>query len=105
MPCDSIVVLSNINFEQAKGHVDILLAAMQARGFTVSRSGQSISFYGHGYSGTYSNGRFRAQQGFEQHVDGIKQEFSKASIRYAAKKMGWPLKSLGATKMRLEKRR
>lgn len=102
MPCDSIVI-NNIDFEAAKNHIDLLAESMRALGYTVTKVGNTLSFYGSGFSGTYSSGKFRVQEGFESRVDAIKQSFGKTVVRAAAKKFGWTVSEKNG-KMQMRKR-
>jgi hypothetical protein len=88
MPCNT-VTYNSIDFEAVQNHLDLLAEAMRLQGFTVTRSGQTLSFYGKGYSGTYGGGQFMAEQGFEQHTTEIKRGFAVQAVKAAAKKHGW----------------
>ena len=101
MPCDMLQIQS-IDFTSAKNHEDVLADALRALGYSVQVYGKQIQFQGNGVSGSYSNGQFRATDGFD--ADAVKREFGKKAVQKAAKRFGWDLVTAKDGKMKLRKR-
>ena len=90
------------DFTKAAGHEDLLTDALNELGYSATRSGSVISFYGHGVSGTYSAGRFNTR-GDDFNVDAVKQKFGKHVVKKAAKQFGWKFVEKGNHKYQIIK--
>lgn len=105
MPCDSLIRQS-INFSQAKGHLDLLEAALKEQDYTVHRTGDVLTFQkGYYLSGAYQKGKFEtsASYGYQFDVDAVKRSFSKQVVRKAARTYGWSVVEDG-NKLQIRKR-
>ena len=76
--------------------------ALRDCGFTVQVYGKQINFQRAGVSGSYSNGRFSATDGFD--ADEVKRAFGKQALKASAKKFGWDLITDKSGKAKLRKR-
>ena len=107
MPCDSII-RNSINFENAKGHEDILADALRELGYSAAQYDNGvIRFFGHGHSGTYANGQFnttenRYSRKFD--VDQVKQAFGRNTVKAACRKFGWTMKETEPNKFKITRR-
>lgn len=99
--------MQSIDFSSAKNHEDLLAEALRAAGYNVSVYGKTIygktiQFSKGSVSGSYSNGRFSATEGFD--VDEVKRNFGKQALKAAGRKFGWDLITDPSGKMKLRKR-
>lgn len=89
MPCDQIIMNRTV-FKDGTD-LDIITHALEYEGYTVNRVGSQVSFQKSSLDGgTFSNGVFRATQGFD--VDAVKRNYATESVKRTAARMGWRVK-------------
>lgn len=91
MPCDQ-VLLNTVEFSDATD-LDVLEEAFRAAGYSVYRLGNRITFshpqkFGTGY---FQNGSMTVPESFGDMKE-IKVQYSVASVKKSAAKMGWKVK-------------
>jgi hypothetical protein len=110
IPCDQIQT-SEVTLNSP--HLALLKKALEGLGFTVTLTGNSLSFRNsQGISGTFANGSLKLRsrgslnirsQGYaSSEIDAgtIKQAYSKELVGYAAKQFGWKLSEAKASAKR-----
>lgn len=106
MPCDSIIQ-NTVVFQEGEKQLDMLEEALREQGYSVTREGNTLSFYGKGHSGTYADGKFDVESsayGRSFDVDAVKRSFSKACVKKAARSYGWTVVDKGNNKFEIRKR-
>lgn len=89
MPCDSIV---SVGLEMKNIQPDMLMAALKADGWSVSKAGNVVHFYKGGVSGDWEGGELTltTQRGADttEISNEIRRAYSAETVRVMAKKFG-----------------